>query len=205
MIFAKNHKFQILNQNLRTLHPHFPTYFQKPCFQLSSILMLLLSLCIVGPSSIDIGTVDISLQTLFILIIALLLKPFPAFGLVAVYLLLGSLGLPVFSDHNFGIDYLFGPTAGFLFSFPFFAMLVSQIGKDLKWNAGIYFLLILSSYLILLLVGFSFLILFHKQGISDLSENFSQLLVSLLIKCAFVSLLYLFIRQRFRIANDRFK
>ena len=40
---------------------------------------------------------------------------------MVVYLLIGSVGVPVFSNMGGGVQYLIGPTGGFLLSFPIIA------------------------------------------------------------------------------------
>ncbi|HOE85137.1 MAG TPA: biotin transporter BioY [Sphaerochaeta sp.] len=57
--------------------------------------------------------VPITLQTLFVLLAGFLTGSRMALFSVAIYLLLGFVGLPVFSGGG-GIGYLLGPTGGFL-------------------------------------------------------------------------------------------
>jgi biotin transport system substrate-specific component len=47
-----------------------------------------------------------------------------------LYILLGAVGLPVFAGMRGGIDALLGPTGGFIFSFPFMA-LITGVGYTL--------------------------------------------------------------------------
>lgn len=63
---------------------------------------------------IPLGPVPIVLQNLFVMIAGLILAPRWAIGAVAVYLLAGSLGLPVFAGGTGGIGRLLGPTGGYL-------------------------------------------------------------------------------------------
>lgn len=59
----------------------------------------------------------ISLQTIMINLIGLLFKPKEAGLTVLLYLLMGGIGLPVFSGGTSGPGKLFGPTGGFYFGF----------------------------------------------------------------------------------------
>ena len=68
-----------------------------------------------------------TLQTLAIYLIACLLTPNHAFYTVLCYLIMGGIGLPVFSHFNSGMGALLGPTGGFLFSFPIMALVMSTI------------------------------------------------------------------------------
>lgn len=64
--------------------------------------------------AIPIGPVPIVLQNLFVLLTGLLLTPRWAGTAVGVYLLAGTLGLPVFAGATGGIGRLLGPTGGYL-------------------------------------------------------------------------------------------
>ena len=59
--------------------------------------------------------VPITLQTLFVFLSALLLTPSGAASSVALYLILGAIGLPVFTSGG-GLAAMLGPTGGFLIS-----------------------------------------------------------------------------------------
>lgn len=73
--------------------------------------------------------VPITLQTLFVFLAALLLNPSGAFLSVALYILLGAIGLPIFTSGG-GIAALLGPTGGFLFSMPLAALLGALVVKN---------------------------------------------------------------------------
>ncbi|MCD8199580.1 MAG: biotin transporter BioY [Coriobacteriaceae bacterium] len=67
--------------------------------------------------TVPLGPVPFTLQTLVVLLIALILTPRQAVVTVAIYLLLGAVGLPFFSSMTGGLGHLLGPTGGFLFSY----------------------------------------------------------------------------------------
>lgn len=46
-----------------------------------------------------------------------LLKPYQSFSAIALYLLMGAIGLPVFAGFQGGFGILMGPTSGYLFGF----------------------------------------------------------------------------------------
>src|ERR1700761_9125818 len=72
--------------------------------------------------------VPITMQTFAVLLLGLLFAPGPAFACLALYLVEGAVGLPVFSPHGpGGIAQLFGPTGGYLLSYPFAAALTSLL------------------------------------------------------------------------------
>ncbi len=67
--------------------------------------------------AIPIGPVPIVLQNLFVLLTGLLLGPKWGLASVGIYLLAGTLGLPVFAGGAGGIGRIFGPTGGYLIGF----------------------------------------------------------------------------------------
>nr|WP_319397206.1 biotin transporter BioY [uncultured Desulfobacter sp.] len=67
--------------------------------------------------AIPVGPVPIVLQNMFVLLAGLILPPAWAAGCVAVYLLMGFAGLPVFAGGTSGIGKVFGPTGGYLISY----------------------------------------------------------------------------------------
>ena len=72
--------------------------------------------------------IPITMQTFAVLLLGLLFTPGAAFACLALYLMEGALGLPVFSPHGLGgIAQLLGPTGGYLLSYPFAAALASLL------------------------------------------------------------------------------
>ncbi len=67
--------------------------------------------------AIPIGPVPIVLQNMFVLLAGLILGPARGLACVAVYLLVGLAGLPVFAGGTSGIGKLFGPTGGYLLGY----------------------------------------------------------------------------------------
>jgi biotin transport system substrate-specific component len=63
------------------------------------------------------GPVPFTLQTLMLVLVLLILTPAEAVAAVGGYLLLGAIGLPIFSGMRGGLGVLAGPTGGFLIGF----------------------------------------------------------------------------------------
>ncbi len=74
-------------------------------------------LAVLGVFEIPLPVIPITLQTFAITLCGALLGPFEALAVVGAYLLLGAVGLPVFSGFAGGIGVLVGPTGGFLIGF----------------------------------------------------------------------------------------
>ncbi len=64
------------------------------------------------------GGVPMTLQTLIIPLAGIILGPFRGTIAILLYVLLGAVGLPVFSGFSGGLGVLVGATGGFLLSFP---------------------------------------------------------------------------------------
>ena len=72
--------------------------------------------------------IPVTMQTFAVLLLGLLFSPAAAFACLALYLVEGALGLPVFSPHGpGGIAQLLGPSGGYLLSYPLAAGLASLI------------------------------------------------------------------------------
>jgi biotin transport system substrate-specific component len=82
-----------------------------------------------GYLAIPIGPVPIVLQNLFVLVAALLLGSKWASASVAVYLLAGACGLPVFATGSGGIGHLLGPRGGYLIGFWVAAWIVGRVSE----------------------------------------------------------------------------
>lgn len=79
---------------------------------------LCIALLVVASSiSIPVGPVPFTLQTLVLAMLPVALGGRDAVTTVALYLVLGTLGLPVFSGFSGGIASLVGPTGGYLWGF----------------------------------------------------------------------------------------
>ncbi len=68
-----------------------------------------------------------SIHTIIVNLVALLLLPKLSLVTMLTYLIMGLLGLPVFSGGTAGADKLFGPTGGFYFGFVLSAVAVSLL------------------------------------------------------------------------------
>ncbi|MCB2358578.1 biotin transporter BioY [Clostridium estertheticum] len=93
-------------------------------------------ICILGPLSLPIGIVPISLTNLAIYFSVYVLGQKRGTLSYIVYLFIGLVGLPVFSGFSGGFTKLFGPTGGYLIGFIFMAF-ISGFFID-KFSTKIY-------------------------------------------------------------------
>ncbi|SEW37235.1 biotin transporter BioY [[Clostridium] fimetarium] len=105
-------------------------------YKIALIGVMTAIICIIGPFSIPIGLVPISLTNLIILITVIILGWKMGTISCLIYLLIGYVGIPVFSGFRGGPDRLFGPTGGYLIGFVFLAI-ISGIFID-KFRGKIY-------------------------------------------------------------------
>lgn len=84
--------------------------------QLVMTALMAAVICLLAPLSIPLpsGLVPISLGTFAVYLTASLLGPKRGALSVLLYLLLGLVGMPVFSGYSSGAGILFGPTGGYL-------------------------------------------------------------------------------------------
>jgi biotin transport system substrate-specific component len=74
--------------------------------------------------------VPLTLQTFAVILVGLALGPSAAFSALALYLVEGAVGLPVFSPNGpGGLAQLLGPTAGYLLSYPFAAAVAGYLAR----------------------------------------------------------------------------
>jgi biotin transport system substrate-specific component len=99
----------------------------------------LVAVCAHISMPLGITPVPVTMQTFAVLLLGLLFSPGAAFACLALYLMEGALGLPVFSPHGMGgMAQLLGPTGGYLLSYPFAAALASVLyrrGRRSFWAA----------------------------------------------------------------------
>lgn len=68
--------------------------------------------------------VPMTMQTFAITLSAIILGPKKGAAAALIYMLLGTAGVPVFSNFRGGYQILFGPTGGFILSFPLMAYII---------------------------------------------------------------------------------
>lgn len=117
-------------------------------YKLSLIAMFSALMCIGAPFCIYIGSIPITLSLFFVFLTALFLPPAQAFLSMLIYVLLGAVGLPVFSGFLGSVSVIMSFTGGFILAYPIVALLVSFISRRsenkafllLAFAAGLAFL-----------------------------------------------------------------
>ena len=96
-------------------------------FNMTACALMAALMCVLCPVSIPIGPIPISLSILVILITVVILGTWRALVSYTVYLLLGAVGMPVFSGFQGGLAKLAGPTGGYLLAYPLMALLTALL------------------------------------------------------------------------------
>ncbi len=124
---------------------------------IAAFAALIAACTVIGGIPVGGAGVDITLQTFGVLLAGCILGPVRGFLAVSLYLLLGAIGLPVFSGHSGGIAPFSGVSAGYLVSFPFAALLAGFIVKDvlgtLRTRAALVFLAAMAGTVLIHLCG----------------------------------------------------
>lgn len=94
-------------------------------------------LCIFSPITIPIGPVPITLGVFAVMLTGVMLNWKKALISVAVYLLLGMCGLPLFSGGKSGVVAIAGPTGGYLWSYLIMVVVISLISRR-KYSKSIF-------------------------------------------------------------------
>lgn len=100
-------------------------------YEITTCALFAAIMCILGPLSIPIGPVPISLTNLVIYIALYVLATRGTAISYGVYLLLGAFGLPVFSGYAGGLGKLAGPTGGYLIGF-IFMIVISGVALEMS-------------------------------------------------------------------------
>lgn len=92
-------------------------------YQITFMALMAAVICILAPNSIQIGVIPITLTNLVIYFSVYVLGMWAGTGSYIIYMLLGIVGLPVFSGYAGGLGKVVGPTGGYIVGFIFMALI----------------------------------------------------------------------------------
>ena len=110
------------------------------CSLFAAITVILAQISIPFP-----GGVPLTMQTLAVSLCGITLGSKRGFISQCIYVLLGFIGLPVFASFSGGAQIIFGPTGGFLLSFPIMAYIIGFICERNNNKFLVLFSMILGS------------------------------------------------------------
>ena len=129
-----------------------------------AIFIALLCICSYIVIPLPFSLSPLTLHTLVLNLCILILKPKYSIFTVVIYLLLGGIGLPIFSNGNGGIAYLLGPQGGFYFGFLLSVILTSLLIKNTYSNIKLG-LILLSVLVIQHICGIIFFTIYTQTDI----------------------------------------
>jgi len=132
-----------------------------------TLISLFAALTAVGAFiSIPLYPVPLTLQTLFTLLAGMTLGSVLGATSQIIYVLLGVIGLPVFSGFTAGVGVLFGPTGGYLFGFIIASYIIGKM-IELKKEKNIFYYMLagLSGTAIIYILGVAQLSLVTNIGV----------------------------------------
>ena len=92
---------------------------------IAQIAIMTAVMCVLGPLAIPIGPVPISLTTFMVALTVYIFGMKKGMVSYVIYLLLGLVGVPVFTYFTGGVGKVLGPTGGYLVGFIFFILNIS--------------------------------------------------------------------------------
>ncbi|ONI45193.1 BioY family protein [Candidatus Epulonipiscium fishelsonii] len=110
------------------------------CALFAAIIAVLAQISIPFP-----GGVPLTMQTLAVALCGIILGPKLGGISVLIYVCLGAIGLPVFSNLSGGLQSIVGSTGGFIISFPIMAYVIGKISENKKNKLIVFGSLILAS------------------------------------------------------------
>ncbi len=160
-----------------------------------SIVLWIVFIAFSARISFDIPLTEVNItgQTLSILTMAIVARPRVAIPAICIYVVLGIIGLPIFSDGNNGWSYFIGPTLGYIVGFIIAVISISTIywnNKEHDWANGwisILMLHLLGSFIILFcgVLRLSFI----KPFIDAMISGFTPFVLSAIVKSLLGALL----------------
>ncbi len=95
-------------------------------------------ICVFSPLSIPFGAIPISLSTLTIYIVSSSVNKKYSVTAVAIYILIGAVGLPVFSSFTGGLQCITGYTGGYIIGYIPCAFIIGMLTDRFESNKIIY-------------------------------------------------------------------
>ena len=126
----------------------------------------------------------ITLQTLFVFLAGFYLSPKNAGVSMFIYVLLGIIGVPVFSGYTGGLGVLLVPSGGFLLGFVILAVLVAYLNQKLVIDSFIIknAIIIFVGTLILYMLGASYISILYHLPYFSVIVGFTPYLIGDILK-----------------------
>ncbi len=141
--------------------------------------------------------VPMTMQTFAITLTAVVLGSKKGAIASLIYVLLGSIGLPVLAGFTGGIQYLAGPTGGFLISFPIMAYIIGLGVDKFRHVKGGFILCLIAGTIVNYIIGVvMFCILMNSSLMTAFTACVLPFIPTAIIKAVLASVIGLKIRER---------
>ncbi len=134
-------------------------------YLMTNISLLTALLCVISPITFPIGAVPLSLSTFMIYLFAYVAKPKVAILSVLLYVLIGAVGLPVFSGYIGGVEKLVGPTGGFIVGYIFLVTVACVFVKSFDEKRAFHFVGMVIGTAVLYALGVGWFCYHTKQSV----------------------------------------
>lgn len=170
--------------------------------QLCFIALMAGVMCLLGPLSIPIGPVPISVMTLLIYLSVYILGMKMGTISCVIYLMLGFVGLPVFAGYTGGAGKLLGPTGGYLVGYIFLALVSGFLMEKMAYRRIWCLLATIAGTAVLYVFGTAWFVVLMDCSIGyALSMCVVPFLIGDLAKIVLAELVGQEVRRRLRAAN----
>lgn len=160
------------------------------------ISLLVSILCIICPFSINVGPIPFSLATFFIMLYAIIFDLTISISAVSIYILLGCIGLPVFSGGVGGIQKIFSPTGGFIIGYIFLSLIIALFYNKSKNVFYKIFILICANFILYSIGVMYFIIITNNTFLVALSLCVFPFLLTDAIKIILVEIISKLIKPK---------
>ena len=150
--------------------------------------------------SIPLGSLPaVSLQTIFVFMAALLLGPRLGSLSMIVYVMMGLIGLPVFSNFRGGLDVITGQSGGFIIGFIFSAYLIGFMKNINFLNKKIWYIfgILVIGNIVIYMFGASYIAYLINTSFLTTLATFSPYIAGDILKILVVLYVYSRIRPHF--------
>lgn len=127
--------------------------------------------------TIPIGPIPFTLQSLFVVLSGIFLGPY--FGPLSqmLYVFLGLIGLPIFSQFTGGVSIIFKPNFGYILGFILASFFSGVLNQNLKHSKYKYFLISIISSLSIYILGVPYMYIILNY-VSNITMSFTQCLLT---------------------------
>ena len=133
--------------------------------KLTVIALLTAVLCVISPWAIPIGPVPISLATFAVYTISAITSWKKGTFAVLLYILIGAIGLPVFSNAMGGVQKLFGITGGYIWGYVICALIIGMMVDKFETKKWVYPISMILGTLACYLIGISWFMFFTGKSL----------------------------------------